>query len=307
MTAPSSAYWSLAAVCFFWGTTYIAIRIGVRDVPPLLMGSVRFLLAGAALLGWARSRGQAFPGRKDARNIVIVALALPTAGFGSLSWAQQWVPAGLAALLVAALPFWMLLFGALAGERFAPRALAGLAVGFLGLAVILWPDLARLEPGDGFLRGVAVILSGSCVWAMGSIYSKKHPVRTGALMTAGLQNLLAGVFLAGAGLAGGEAARWAPTPASWGAILYLAVFGTIVGYTCYIHALSHLPTDVVSVYAYANPVVAVVLGVLILDERIDFHIATGTPLVLIGIWLVNTARGRREPLPVTARRRSVAL
>lgn len=207
-----------------------------------------------------------------------------------LTWAEQWVPAGIASLIVIATPFWMVFFARLSGEAVRPRALSGLLLGFAGLVVLLWPDLSIKEGGAGFIAGSVGLCFGSCAWAYGSVYSKRHPSKGDPLMQIALQMILAALYLGIFGLLRGEAHVWAPGTASIGSILYLALFGSLIGYSAYIYALSHLPTDQVSVYAYVNTLVAVGLGVLFLGERLDIYILLGMPLVLWGIYQVNTAR-----------------
>lgn len=296
MKESTKARWALAAVCVSWGTTYIAIALGVREMPPLLFGSVRFALAGAALLAYCLWRGDRLPSRAELPRLAAVAFMLLTVGNGTLAWAQQWVPAGVASLLVVTTPLWMVGFARAAGESVRPRALAGLLVGFAGLLIVLWPDL-RVGEGRGFLWGCAGLLGSSCLWAYGSVYAKRRPFRTAGLMTVALQKLWASLFMLLIGLSRGEAPRWHPNQNAWLCILYLAVVGSIIGYSCYLHALAHLPTEQASIYAYANPVIAVLLGALILGERLDASVAAGGALVIAGVFLVNTARRGSEAAP----------
>ncbi|MFH1723448.1 MAG: EamA family transporter [Elusimicrobiota bacterium] len=290
MKEVAKAYWALAAVCLFWGMTYIAIRIGVRDTPPFLFASTRFLLAGCALLGYALVRGQKLPKGREWFDLAVIAFLLLGMGNGILTWAEQWVPAGIASLIIAFIPFWMVGFARLSGETVTRRAVGGLAIGLLGLAVLVWPDLRMSGLDSGFARGAGMLLFGSAAWSFGSVYAKWRQPRTGPVMTIALQQFVGGSFLGAVGLFRGEWAMWDPSAASWAALLFLVVFGSIVGYSCYIYSLEKLPTERVAIYAYANPVVAVALGVLLLGERLDAYMLLGTPLVLAGIYIVNTAR-----------------
>lgn len=294
MSEAGRARWALGAVCFFWGTTYYAIRVAVTDMPPALFCAVRFLIGGSVLAAFERARGAAFPRGEDLRHVLIVGLLLLGFANGTLAWAQQWIPSGIASLIVVTTPFWMVLFARTSGERVKPRAATGLAVGFAGLAVLLWPDLMLQHPGP-YVMGSLALLCSSIVWAYGSILSKRRRVTTGAMMTIAVQMLAAGVFLGVVGLLRGEAARWHPTAASWLAVAYLIVFGSIVGYGSYIYALERLPTPQVAVYGYVNPIVAVFLGVLLLGERFDPYMVVGIPMVLGGVYLVHSsAPGSRE-------------
>ena len=279
-------------MCFFWGTTYIAIRIGVRATPPFLFSSVRFLLAGTVLLLFALNRGAKWPGAREWRVLALVSFFLLGIGNGVLTWAEQWVPVGIASLIVVATPFWLVFFARLSGERVRLRAVGGLLVGFAGLAVLLLPDISSGGLGAGFTVGAVALVFGSAAWAFGSIYAKNNKPSTDPIMVIALQKILASLYQGVFGLCIGEASRWRlPVESVW-AVLFLAVFGSIVGYTAYMYALEHLPTAQVSVYAYVNPLVAVLLGFLLLGEHIGMHVLFGAPLILYGIYMVNTARAQ---------------
>jgi len=234
-----------------------------------------------------------WPAGREWLDLTLIALLLLVVGNGTLTWSEQWVPAGIASLVIAATPFWMVLFARLAGEKVPSRSVLGLSVGFLGMLVLLWPDIRAFAPGSSFTRGVLLLFLATGGWAYGSIHAKRRQPKADAVLTIALQQLVGGACLGVLGLLRGEAALWAPTSVGWAAIAYLAVFGTIVGYSAYIYSLEHLPTDLVSVYAYVNPVVAVLLGVLLLGERFDLYLACGMPLVLWGIYLVKGERVAR--------------
>jgi drug/metabolite transporter (DMT)-like permease len=301
MSELTRARWALAAVCFFWGTTYYAIRVAVIDMPPALFCAVRFLIAGAALLAFELARGRRVPRGGELGHVVLVGLLLLGCGNGTLAWAEQWIPSGIASLIVVTTPFWMVAFARAGGERVRPRAAAGLGVGFIGLAILLWPDLRRRHPGP-YALGSLALLGSSMLWAYGSILSKRRRARIGAMMTIAVQMLAAGVLLGAAGLLRGEAAHWRSSAQSWLAVAYLIVFGSIVGYGSYIYALERLPTPQVAIYGYVNPIIAVLLGVLLLGERFDLCMAVGIPMVLGGVYLVHTGApaAREASAPVDA-------
>lgn len=286
----ASAYWALAAVCFFWGTTYIAIRMGVRDVPPFIFAGVRFGLAALLALAIGAFRKGPRPKPRDWKRIAWTALVMLTAGNGTLSWASQWVPAGIASLIVVTTPFWMVGFGRFAGETVRPRAWAGLIIGFIGLIVLLWPDLRVAEFGSGFLLGSLALSCSSASWGYGAIYTKRKPIDVEPWTRMGLQCFFASVYLFSMGFLRGEQARWNPTPEAWAAIIYLVIFGSIVGYGCFVYCLERLPTEQSSIYAYVNPIVAVGLGAVMLGEPLTPNMIMATPLVLWGVWLVNTGK-----------------
>ncbi|MFA6091933.1 MAG: EamA family transporter [Elusimicrobiota bacterium] len=278
---------ALAAVCVFWGTTYLAIAVAVHELPPALFCSVRFMLAGAAMLFLALAREERLPRGKEWFNLAVVSFLLLVIGNGMLAWAVQWVPTGTAAIIIVTTPLWMAVFARLSGESVQPQAILGLVSGFLGLIVILWPKMKGAEPGSGFIPGACGLLLSSLVWAAGSAYSKHRPVRTSPLMTAAIQMCLGSLFFAAGGLLLGETGRWNPSPVSWLAIGYLALFGSIIGYGSYLYALSKLPTAQVAIYAYVNPIVAIFLGIWFLGERFEPAMLLGGPMVLLGVFLVN--------------------
>lgn len=284
------AYIAWAMVCIFWGTTYLAIRVGVATFPPALFAGIRFTIAGLAFLLLLKLRGYRLPPWREAVDQAVVGIALLAVANGTVVWCEQWVPSGIAALIVATVPFWMSGFDALmpAGDRLTFRKMLGIVIGFSGLVLLLWPDLkSGLEPS--YLRGVLILLIAPLAWAAGSMYSRYRKSTTHPLMAAAIQTLVAGLVLMAIGTLLGEFNGLAVTGPALAAMAYLIVFGSIVGYSCYIYALGALPVSFVSTFAYINPVIAVLLGWLILDERLDFYVATATAVILAGVLLVQTA------------------
>jgi len=292
----AKAYWALGGIYLFWGTTYIAIRLGVADTPPFAFASARFFIAGILLFLHAKRMGQALPKGREWLDLAIISLLMLGIGNGLLSWSEQWVPAGLASLIAATIPFWMAGFARIEGERTGKRAVAGLLVGLGGLLFALWPDLDFTTSGRGFLGGTIALAVACFCWAYGSVYARHHQPRSGPYMTNALEILFAAVVLAVVSGVNGDWARFSPSPGSWLAIVYLALFGSIVGFSAYQYCLEHLPVPIVSTYAYVNPLVAVALGVGFLGERLDPHMLVGTPLVLLGVYLVNSDKKAGEPV-----------
>ncbi len=284
------AYVAWAMVCFFWGTTYLAIRIGVATFPPALFAGTRFTIAGLVFLAFLKLRGYRLPPWREAVDQAVVGIALLAVANGTVVWCEQWVPSGITALVIATVPFWMSGFDALmpAGERLTPRKVLGIVIGFAGLVLLLWPDLKNgLE--HAYLRAVLILLIAPLAWAAGSMYSRYRRSTTHPLMAAAIQTLVAGLVLVFTGSVMGEFKGLTLTAQALAAMAYLIVFGSIVGYTCYIYALGALPVAFVSTFAYINPVIAVLLGWLILDERLDFYVALATAVILTGVLLVQTA------------------
>lgn len=292
------AYVAWAAVCLFWGTTYLAIRIGVDTIPPALFAGLRFLIAGTLFFSYLKLKGYPNPGARELLDIAVVSIALLTIANGLVVWSEQWVPSGLAALIVATLPFWMAGMEAVIpqGDKLTLKKVLGILIGFAGLILLLKPDFEEaLDPH--YLKGVIAVLAAPCAWAFGSLYSKYRGVKTNPFMGAALQMLLAGVLLSLIGVSMGETNRFTPTLPGVAAMVYLIIFGSFVGYVSYIYALSKLPASKVSMYAYINPIIAVLLGWFFLDERLDWQMLTATLLVLSGVVLVKTAPSKKSRTP----------
>ncbi|HEV8356023.1 MAG TPA: EamA family transporter [Gemmatimonadales bacterium] len=259
-------------VCVVWGSTYLAIRVGVESLPPFLMAGVRFVTAGLLLGGIALFfRKEALPTRRaDWGTLALAGVLLLCAGNGLVVWAEQYVDSGTASIYVVTVAIWSACFDALVPggkTRFSGRLAAGLLLGLAGTAVLTGATPRALLSAD--LRGPVALILASGAWAFGSVYLKRHPVGVSFTMSATVQMLAGGLALTAVGLLRGEQELWHPTQASLAALGYLVVFGSIVGFTAYGYALSHASPTVVGTYAYVNPVVAVLLGWLLLDEPLS--------------------------------------
>lgn len=278
-------------VSVVWGSTYLAIRIGVHHLPPALFGGLRFLAAGAILLGAALLLGQRLPRRpRDWATGAVVGIMLLTLGNGGVIWAEQFVESGTAAVLVVVGALWMAVFDAvIPGSEARPtwQQFAALLVGFLGVVVLVGGNPVAIG-GSGWL-GPAALVSASACWALGSIVSKRRPVEASPYVYAALQMLFGGGALTVVGLAAGEAARFTLSPQGLGAIVYLIVFGSLVGYTSFVYLLRHAPPAFVGTHNYTNTVVAVLLGWLILDEHLTAWTFVAMAVVLGSIVWVRRA------------------
>ncbi|HKG12669.1 MAG TPA: EamA family transporter [Pyrinomonadaceae bacterium] len=286
------AYGAWAAVCFFWGTTYLAIRVGLETFPPTLFAGLRFVVAGALLFFvMSRQRNARLPLGREWFDLGVVGLMLLGVGNGAVVWAEQWVPSGMAALLVATSPFWAAALGRLQGdgERVGLRGLMGMAVGFGGLAMLVGPQLFGTELNGKYVLGVGIIQVGCFAWQAGSLYSKVRPVGVSPLMASAVQMLWAGVVLTLAGTLIGEWGEMRFSGRSAGALLYLIVFGSIVAYSAYMYAIQKLPLALVSTYSYVNPLVALVLGWLVLSESLGWREGGAALVILLGVALVKTS------------------
>jgi drug/metabolite transporter (DMT)-like permease len=287
---PAGAYAAWIAICVIWGTTYLAIRIGLEAVPPALMGAVRWITAGVLLAIITRARGEALPARDTWRDLSVQGLLMIGVGNGFVNWSEQFVPSGLAAVIIATSPFFMTGIEALfvGGERLTRPALVGLLVGFAGILVLLWPDLHVFDAsGARFAWGV-LALQGACLgWAIGSSYSKRHRHAGSVLGSTAIQMLAGGLALLIVGTITGEWSAVHLTGRGVWAIGYLIVAGSLGGFVSYIYALKHLPVALVSLYAYINPLIAVVLGALVAGEAFTMRTALAMAIVFVGIGLVR--------------------
>lgn len=286
------AYGAWAAVCFFWGTTYLAIRVGLETLTPMLFAGLRFLIAGGLLFFvMSRQQGARLPRGREWFDLGLVGLLLLGVGNGAVVWAELWVPSGMAALLVATSPFWVVGIERLraGGERVGARGLAGMLVGFAGLGLLVWPQLFGSELNGAFLLGAVLIQLGCLSWSGGSVYAKGRPTGVKPLMAAAVQMLLAGVALTLAGTLTGEWGRIGLSARSAGALAYLVVFGSVVAYSAYTYAVQKLPLSLVTTYSYINPVIALLLGWLALGERLGWREAAAALIILLGVALVKTS------------------
>jgi drug/metabolite transporter (DMT)-like permease len=286
------AYGAWAAVCFFWGTTYLAIRVGLETFTPMLFAGLRFLIAGGLLFFiMSRQRNVRLPSGREWLNLGVVGLTLLAVGNGAVVWAEQWVPSGMAALLVATSPFWVAALERMRrnGERVGARAMLGMLVGFGGLALLVAPQLFGASVDGFYLAGVLVIQLGCLSWTVGSMYAKQRPTGVSPLMAAAVQMLWAGVILTLVGTLAGEWGEIRFSARSLGSLAYLVVFGSIVAYSAYMYAIQKLPLSLVSTYSYINPLVALLLGWLILSEALGWRELIATAIILAGIALVKTS------------------
>jgi drug/metabolite transporter (DMT)-like permease len=282
---------AFAAVYVIWGSTYLGIHIAIQTIPPFLMAGARFFIAGVFLFAVMRLRGDARPTLAHWRDAAIVGVLLLLGGNGGVSWAQQTVPSGIAALIVAATPLWMNLIDWLrpAGKRPGLSVFAGLAVGFVGVAMI---GLSRDHLGHRLVNpiGAIVLLIATLSWAFGSVFSHHARKPTSALLAIGMQMIAGGIALFLAGAATGEIPRFHPAAishASLVAFIGLTLLGSLVGFTAYVWLLQVSTPARVSTYAYVNPFIAVLLGRVFLDEPLPHSVAFAGTLILGAVVLIT--------------------
>ncbi|WP_073286007.1 EamA family transporter [Hymenobacter psychrotolerans] len=304
MSAPSTAPrflvgLALLALYLIWGSTYLATRVALEVWPPFLLSAMRFLLAGTLLYGTLRLSGTPAPTRQDWQRAAVVGLCLPLFGNGGTTFAQQYIPSGMAALLVATVPMFLALLGWAAGLTPRPNAwvLLGLTLGMGGLGLLMSTRSAApvLVPGHSLL-GMAAVLLASLVWSVGSLYSRQKPIGGSPFLGVGMQMLFGGSFLLVAGLLHGEAATFqiSKVPLSaWGAFAYLVVFGSFIAFSAYIWLLRMVEPALAGTYAFVNPVVAVLLGWVFAGETLNAGMLGGAALIVVAVALVVLG-GRRK-------------
>ena len=292
MSGPPRAapYIAWIAVCVLWGTTYAAIRIGLETIPPALLGGLRFAAAGVFLAALLAFRGERAPGLSHWPLLAFVGILTIGVGNGGVVVAEQWVPSGVAAVCVATMPFWMIGVEACTrgGDRLSWRLAWGLLVGFAGILLLVWPGvMTGGGAGQRFLMGVLVLQAACAGWAVGSVLSR-HQIRDASpFFIAAMQMAFGGLFMLVAGTFRGEWSQLGFNQRTLWAEIYLTVVGSLVGYSAYTYALKHLPMATVSLYAYANPVVAVVLGAVLVGETLGPRVVAACVMVLAGSALVQ--------------------
>jgi drug/metabolite transporter (DMT)-like permease len=292
---------AFAAVYVVWGSTYLAIRYAVASMPPFLMAGSRFAISGAILYVWARLRGVAKPTAAEWRTAAITGFLLICIGNGSVAWAERRVPSGLAALLVAVVPLWMVLLDWIRPGGARPRAavVAGVIVGLVGLAVLVGRDSLTGHGGVDAL-GAGVLVAASMSWAIGSVYNRHGARPDSAAMSTALQMLGGSVSLLALGFAFGETSgvhMSSITLASWLGWGYLVTFGALLGFTAYIYLLRHVSAAKASTYAYVNPIVAVILGWAVAGEPVTPRTVLAAAIILGGVAMITIARARRATVP----------
>ncbi len=281
---------AFAAIYLIWGSTYLAIKLAIATIPPFLMLSMRFIPAGLLLYALLRLRGVPAATRKEWLAAAGVGTLMLACGVGAVAWAERSIHSGLAALLVAAVPMWMVLFDWLGPARRRPtrRVLVGLAVGFLGVGLIVGP--AWEGAGMAGLAAVGVVMFGTACWALGSVYSRYLSLPRSAFMASALQMIAAGAVLFLLAAAFGDLTAFDPssvTRKSALAVGYLLVFGSLVAYAAYVWLLHHATPARVSSYAFVNPLVAMVLGVWLGDESFGPMALVAAALVVMSVALVT--------------------
>jgi len=285
----SRAYIALAIVSFFWGTTYIASRIGAQHMPGLFMAGIRQFLSGLILVSFFLAKGYSLPNKEVMKKISIQGIFLLCFANGFLTWSLEYISSGLAAIIAALVPLFVTVFSIWLSKRtrISRLMIVGMVIGLGGVVTIFYDYLGQIH-NKSFVFGVVLALLSTLSWSFGTVYSSKQKLSIAILFAVGLQMLFAGVvILIVCGLTGKYVNLADTGQASWFALLYLIFFGSLLTYSAYAFAISKLPPAQVSIYAYINPIVAVGLGWLLLQEKMNANMLLGTMITLGGVWLVN--------------------
>lgn len=295
---------AFAIIYFVWGSTYLAIRVGVREVPPFLLAAMRFTIAGLVLFGWMLARGERSPSRREWASAFMLGFVLFVVDYGSLFWAEQRVPSGLAAVMLATIPVFMALSEIvfLRTQKLTIRLTVALLVGICGVVVLTTRSLS-LGGAPIDRSGAIAILVGSVSWSMASVLTRKMPLPSSKPMSAGAQMLAGGLLLTITAAGFGEFRDFHPshvTRGAWFALAYLTVFGSIIAFTAYVWLIHHESPTKVGTYAYVNPVVAVLVGYFFGGEGLGSRTVMGTACVLVSVLVITTGRTKDQVAAVAA-------
>lgn len=286
----AKAIFALAVVSVLWGTTWLASKQGVKHMPALEMAGIRQMIGGSLYLVYFFAKGSAWPKTKDIIPLIVLAFLNFVCSNGLSTWGVKYISAGLGSIIGAIFPLWLVIIGLFSSkEKIPAKAVLGLVLGFVGVCIIFYDHLVDFLNPD-FRFGIILSIIATWTWAFGSLYTKKHATVFNPYFGLGFQMAVAGISLF---FISTFDPNFVPIPkipaASWWSIAYLVVFGSVFAFIAYLYSLQHLPTEQASIYAYINPVVAVLLGALIFDEKVTAILIAGGAVTLYGVYLVNKA------------------
>jgi drug/metabolite transporter (DMT)-like permease len=283
---------ALLALYIVWGSTYLGIRFAVESIPPFLHAGIRFLVSGLILVAWQRAAGNPWPTRDQWISLAVIGNLLLLGGNGLVSWAEQSIPSGVAAMLVGSIPIFLVIMEALRPKGIKPtwQAIGGMAAGFAGIFILVGPSeisgsRLRLDP-----FGVTAVIAACILWSLGSIYSKTADLPKSSFMTTGAEMLMGSFGLFLVSLLTGETRDWTITEVtsrSLYGLLYLITVGSLVGFGSYIWLLQNAPISLVATYAYVNPIVAILLGNWLGAESLDPHVWIATSIIIGSVIIIN--------------------
>jgi drug/metabolite transporter (DMT)-like permease len=289
----SRAWTAWVLVCAIWGTTYLAIKVALETIPPFLMGGLRYTTAGILLGAILRAAGHRLPGPRAWMRLAIVGFFMLGLGNGGVVVGSQWLPSGLTAVLIATSPFWMVSVEAAVsgGQQLFARDWTGLFLGFAGIVILVWPDIASGGEGSRmFGWGVFAVQLACAGWAVGSAYTRRHVLPADVLASAAMQMFFGGLFMLIVGSVLGEWSRLSFSPRTTASFVYLTLAGSLIAFAAYSYALRHLDVAVVSLYTYVNPIIAVALGTILLGEPFHARMVLAAIVILVGMAIVGPGR-----------------
>ncbi|WP_341835572.1 EamA family transporter [Chitinophaga pollutisoli] len=292
----TNAYVALIIVSIFWGTTYLAARIGVQHMHGMMLAGLRQTGAGIILVAFFLLRGYKLPQVPVLSRLFVIGTIMLCGSNGLMTWAMQYIPSGLGAIIAATVPIWITIFSFFLVQKtkITWQLIAGMLIGLLGIGGIFYDNLAQLM-NEEYRFGVMLITLACVFWALGSVLTAKWALGINYLYGAGFQMLFSGVvMLVIAGLMGQHLHFSSFTGELWGSLLYLIFIGSLLSYSAYVFALNNLPPSLVSVYAYINPIVAVILGWLILQEKLNWLMGLSCMVTLLGVFIVNKAFNKQK-------------
>lgn len=280
-------YIALVWVCFFWGTTWLASKEGVRHMPAIQLCAIRQLLGGSAYLIYFLFTKHPWPRGKQWGTILILSFLNFMIANGLSTWGVQYISSGLGAIIGAIFPLWLVVIAIFGGEKLSIKSTIGLLLGFGGVCIIFFDHLRDFFNAD-FRFGIFLSIIATLAWAFGTLYTKKKAASFNPYFSLGLQMIISSITLFGITEVSGHSVNISSIPAvSWWAIAYLVIIGSVLTFIAYVYSLQKLPTSLASIYAYVNPVVAVLLGAVIFQERLNIYVGVGGATAIAGVYLVN--------------------
>jgi len=288
---------ALIALYIVWGSTYFGIKVAIETIPPFFHASVRFLISGFILVIWQRAAGQSMPTRKQWLSSAIIGSFLLLGGNGLVAWAEQFIPSGIASLIIASVPMFLVIGEAIRPNGVKPnwQGIVGLIIGFVGIFILVGPSEISGSTTKLNSFGVIALLLACLFWTIGSLYSKSADIPKSSLMSTGAQMLMGSISLLIVSLISGELNNWDVTAVSARSIYglaYLIFVGSLVGFVSFGWLLQNAPISLVSTYAYVNPLVAVLLGVWLANEKLEPHIWLATAIIIGSVIFINSTRSR---------------
>lgn len=284
----------LVSIYLIWGSTYLAIRFAVETIPPFLMAATRFLIPGILLFVWRIVAGDPKPVFKEWKSTTIIGILLLVGGNGGVTWAEQYLPSGIAALLIGSVPLWIILLNLFRpeGRKLKKRVIFGSIIGFIGIAVLIGPNQLGGNSEKIHPLGIITILLAAIFWSAGSLYSRHAEMPESPLLSTGMEFLAGGTGLLILGTITGEFSQVnfsAMTTRSILSLVYLIIFGSLIGFVAYTWLLRNAPISLVSTYAYINPLIAILLGNLLANEPLNLRILTSAAIIIGSVFMINTA------------------